>query len=354
MSAESTISLGLPVEIGQIDKALGRLWEESGDTKTRASHINLAIHTHCPDSLIHNTELIAQLARDHACRAILILSRPDASTSEARAWISAHCHVHGKSDRQVCSEQITFQLDGEMASALPNIVFSHLDSDLPLYFWWQGEFPEDCNERLWNWVDRLIFDSATWKNPAAQFKILTRIPSAANRRLVLCDLNWARLLPVRFALAQIFDHSAALSELSRIRRISITHAPDSTVAAQLLLGWLGGQMGWKIAPLLDRHAFQTVHGSEIEFTLTAKPGASLSACLIESDQASFELRREEASEFFHVRMNLPGGVFVERTLPAGRDRTIDVLLGEIGRGGRHKLYLKALSVLQPLLYGHDV
>ncbi len=38
----STIEAGLPVEIGRIDQELGKLWEESGDTKTRASLINLA------------------------------------------------------------------------------------------------------------------------------------------------------------------------------------------------------------------------------------------------------------------------------------------------------------------------
>jgi hypothetical protein len=32
--------LGLPVEIGRIDKELGKLWDSSDDTKTRASLIN--------------------------------------------------------------------------------------------------------------------------------------------------------------------------------------------------------------------------------------------------------------------------------------------------------------------------
>ena len=39
------IEPGMPVEIGRIDKELGKLWEETGDTKTRASLINLAIYT---------------------------------------------------------------------------------------------------------------------------------------------------------------------------------------------------------------------------------------------------------------------------------------------------------------------
>ena len=42
---QAPIEAGFPVEIGRIDKELGKLWEEVGDTKTRASLVNLAIFT---------------------------------------------------------------------------------------------------------------------------------------------------------------------------------------------------------------------------------------------------------------------------------------------------------------------
>ena len=34
---------GIPVPIGAIEKTLGHLWDESGESKTRASLINLAL-----------------------------------------------------------------------------------------------------------------------------------------------------------------------------------------------------------------------------------------------------------------------------------------------------------------------
>ncbi|MGB7839012.1 MAG: glucose-6-phosphate dehydrogenase assembly protein OpcA, partial [Terrimicrobiaceae bacterium] len=117
---QAPIEPGLPVEIGRIDKELGKLWEETGDTKTRASLINLAIYTESAESVAGNTNLISQIASQHACRALLIFANPGAPREGARAWISAHCHLAGKGERQICSEQITFQLDGEMVAALPN------------------------------------------------------------------------------------------------------------------------------------------------------------------------------------------------------------------------------------------
>ena len=61
--------LGIPVEIGKIDKELGKLWESSDDTKTRASLINFVIHTEDLASLAKDTAIISTIAAKHACRA---------------------------------------------------------------------------------------------------------------------------------------------------------------------------------------------------------------------------------------------------------------------------------------------
>jgi glucose-6-phosphate dehydrogenase assembly protein OpcA len=243
---EPVIEAGFPVEVGKIDKELGRLWEEIGDTKTRASLVNLAIFTQNAESVAENTNLISQIASQYACRALLIFANPAATQSGAKAWINAHCHLPGKGERQICSEQITFELDGEMVGALPNIVFSHLDSDLPLYFWWQGEFREPLDKKLWGWVDRLIYDSAEWKTPVEQFDLVRKIRTLTEVRTVLCDLNWTRLVGARFAVAQLFDHSCALARVGRIQNVSIISA--NRTAGILLLGWLAAQLGWRLQP----------------------------------------------------------------------------------------------------------
>jgi glucose-6-phosphate dehydrogenase assembly protein OpcA len=343
----TTIEAGLPVEIGRIDKELGKLWEESGDTKTRASLINLAIFTDKVEKVNANTALISEIAAEHACRAILIFANPDAPEPAARAWISAHCHLAGKGERQICSEQITFQLDGDMLTALPSIVFSHLDSDLPLYFWRQGEFRKPLNEKLWSRVDRLIYDSADWRNPVEQFAIVKEIGTFTETRTILCDLNWTRLLGTRFALAQLFDHSCVLARTTRIRRVSISSS--TRLAGLLLLGWLAAQLGWSHQSLLGKESFVSKDGQAIEFEITETPGEAISRCAFESGDATFEITREEGSAYYHAKVCGGDSCETPMLVPAGRSKLTDILLMELSRGGKHPLYSKALAAIAPLL-----
>src|SRR6266702_5272514 len=159
-----TYSLGVPVEVGKIDQKLKKLWQESEGAVTRASLMNLAVYSEEQGSLDRNTQLMARITENHACRAIVIEADCNAESNRVDAWISAHCHVTRAGSKQVCSEQLSFWLQGPCAKLLPSIVFSHVDSDLPLYLWWQGELHDPMDPQLWAWIDRLIYDSQTWQN----------------------------------------------------------------------------------------------------------------------------------------------------------------------------------------------
>ena len=173
---------GIPVPIGGIERELGHLWEGSGDGKTRASMINLAIYSEKPGSLERNTGIIREIAGEHAMRAILVEADPKAEGSNAEAWISMHCYLRGAKGGSVCSEQISFRLAGAAARSLQSVVFSHLDSDLPLALWWQADFHPPIKGKLWRWVDRLLFDSHHWKKPAEQFALIGQIARLAEAR----------------------------------------------------------------------------------------------------------------------------------------------------------------------------
>jgi glucose-6-phosphate dehydrogenase assembly protein OpcA len=339
--------LGLPVEIGRIDKELGKLWEASDDTKTRASLINFVIHTGDPGSLKADTEIISTIAAKHACRAILIFSNPGASAAAAQAWINAHCHQTGKGDRQLCSEQITFRLDGESAHALPNIVFSHLDSDLPLCLWWQGDLPEPLDETLWAWVDRLIYDSGEWHNPAHQFYMLRHLSAGKHKGTVLCDLNWTRLQPWRYALASLFDHAAAFPKLAQVESIEIDLNNHSRTSALLLLGWFACQLNWSAGK--SGSEFLTAEGRKVAFTIRENGNHGRNSAKILCDEAEFELSLAADSDFFEAAIRIPGIVESRQILPATRRNTTDTLLAELSRAGRHPLYTKSLEKIFPLL-----
>jgi glucose-6-phosphate dehydrogenase assembly protein OpcA len=341
---QATIEAGFPVEIGRIDKELGKLWDEVGDTKTRASLVNLAIFTEDANSVAANTELISKIASQYACRALLIFANPAATQPGAKAWINAHCHLAGKGERQICSEQITFQLDGELVSALPNIVFSHLDSDLPLYFWWQGEFREPLDKKLWGWVDRLIYDSAEWNTPTEQFQLVRKIRSLTEVRTILCDLNWTRLIGSRFAVAQLFDHSCALARVGKIQKVSISCANHT--AGLLLLGWLAAQLGWKLQPTKD--FFISGTGRRIDFEIQTTGGPILTRCAFDCDDAMLEIWREPNSEYFQARVGCEGISDAVMLVPAGRSEPAEILVTELSRGGNHPLYRKSLAAIEDL------
>ena len=87
------ISLGLPVAINRIDRELKKLWSESEGAMTRASMMDLAVYSEDPDSLTRNTQLLARITENHACRGIVIAADPHSKNDRIEAWISAHCHI---------------------------------------------------------------------------------------------------------------------------------------------------------------------------------------------------------------------------------------------------------------------
>src|SRR5436189_640277 len=240
-----TYSLGLPVEVSKIDQELKKLWQESQGAATRASLVNLAVYSEEPDSLTKNTQLMAKITENHACRAIVIEADCKAQENRVEAWINAHCHVSSVGSKQICSEQISFLLKGGCTDLLPSIVFSHLDSDLPFYLWWQREFREPMDPQLWAWVDRVIYDSQGWEDFRAQMSLLESAEQEANQRIVLCDLNWTRLDSVRFALAHFFDHPASHHHFAKINSVRIDFAPGFRSTAVLFAGWLAAQLNWR-------------------------------------------------------------------------------------------------------------
>ena len=351
MTTAPTISPGLPVEIGEIDRQLGLLWEHSDAAKVRASLVNLVIYSEAPDAIAANTPLLSEIAADHAFRALLVQGQPRAQKSGVHAWITAHCHLREAGKKEICSEQITFQLDGPAAGRLPSIVFSHLDTDLPLYLWWQGDLHAEPDPELWRWVDRLIVDSNSWSEPATQFRILQEVQSLARPRSALCDLNWTRLFNLRYAVAQIFDLPAARERLDRLDHVTITHAPGYRLTALQLLGWLASRLGWRLDHGERAPVFRRRDGGSVVFDLAEekKCPTCVSSVRLGLGNASASVRREQATDYYLAEFSAPDQPPFAQMLPAGREKTSDILLSELSRISRHPLFWPAIRAIEPLL-----
>jgi glucose-6-phosphate dehydrogenase assembly protein OpcA len=340
----TNLTQGLPVEIGKIDRALKKLWQDGEGSATRASLINFAVYCEGAETMSQTTEVISQITREHACRAILIGRDPDAESAKVQAWILAHCHMSRAGAKQVCCEQITFLLGKDGLPLIPNIVFSHLDSDLPLILWWRGELPEKSEDQLWTWVDRLIYDSQTWAHVPSQFQLLRTSIEPASPRMTLCDLNWTRSIYMRQAVAQIFDHPDFLPELGGLNSVEIVHAPGMRSTAVLLAGWLGAQLQWKLDGS-EAHGvrFRDLDGNEVTVALREEAGRLLGSVRLAGKETTFVAAHREGSSFLHADIHLSGDREFHYLMPGGKDDLVSLLNDELMSGGKHKVYLKSVA-----------
>ncbi|MEP7015197.1 MAG: glucose-6-phosphate dehydrogenase assembly protein OpcA [Verrucomicrobiota bacterium] len=345
-------SLGLPVEVEKIAKELKKLWEQGEGAMTRASLINLAVYSEESGSLEKNTQLIAKITENHACRAIVIQADCNSKENRVEAWVSAHCHVTRARSKQICSEQLSFLLEGSCANLLPSIVFSHLDSDLPFCLWWQEELHDPVDTQLWAWVDRFIYDSQTWKNVADQLRLVETAQTEAKQRMILCDLNWTRLDKVRYAIAQFFDHPASHHHFAEIENARINFAPGFRSTAVLLAGWLGAQLKWRTekASSVNKIQFVDETGRKIDIGLKESKGNDpLGEIVIDSGGIEFVVAPAKCGDLLEVSRRASGEKPAPQMMPAQANDLVSLMSQELMRGGPHHVYLHAINCIRDLL-----
>ena len=344
-----TSTFGKPVEVGQIARELKKLWDTDGSSTTKASLINFAVYFQGADKMPANTEMVAEFTGQHACRALLLGHEPDAAEPKVSAWVNAHCHLTKAGAKQVCCEQVSLLFEGNTAGRIANTLFANLDSDLPLYLWWQGEFPDPIDETIWAWVDRLIYDSQEWTDPRKQYRLLHESIERAQTRFTLCDLNWARTLHLRQALAMTFDHPEYLTLLDTLTTVNIAHAPENRSTALLLVGWFAAQLKLKNGKSSGASiTFTQPNGKPVVFNLRAEPGRSISLCELVADGGTVTMQRDQQGDFFRIEVKLADGRTYPQLLPAGSNATTSLLLWEIGGGAQHKVYSQALGIADEL------
>ncbi len=351
MSPKSSIpatcpELGFEVPVSAIDIELRKLWEQD-DARTNASLMNLVVYSEKHGALLENSAIIRNLTREHACRAILVEIDSKQSQRDIRAWITAHCHLaHGR--KSVCCEQIAFYLTGRVTGRFRNTVFAHLNSDLPLIFWWQGELSENLTERLVSVMDRLIIDSSEWKDSAASFRQIEET-SQANTDLILQDHEWTRTWQFRLGVASVFDDPAAQRALPEISSVEITHQPAHSNAALLLLAWLAEQAGWKDRQATGPLSFTSPTG--VEITVVLREDAQqppLSSLILRAGDKSAHIHQSSGASHVERRVEAPG--YQVTSLSPVDPSSPEELVGlQLARGGKKSLFMKALPRFRKFL-----
>lgn len=344
-----TTELGEEVSLREIDRSLKRLWE-SNEAMTRASMMNFAICSEHPDSLRTNTEVIREVTREHACRALLIAVEPGDGPPSVRAWITAHCQLGDGGHKSVCSEQVSFLIHGCGQNLLANTIFAHVDSDLPLTLWWQGAFSGNWEPHLYTEIDRLVIDSSEWAEPMAQLDALQRAWENPASAFSVNDLTWTRVLHLRMALAACFDDPAALTRLPAVEEVIITCARGHTLAGHMFAAWAANRAGWEPAGRTGEPGTFAFRAAGRTLRMTFRETAARSpipSVIVRGPGLTVSLTHGDDSPFIEGRVETAAGL-VERLTPCPCRKPAELVIERLRRGCNTKLYFTLLAMVRQL------
>jgi glucose-6-phosphate dehydrogenase assembly protein OpcA len=344
--------LGSSVDPVAIAPELKKLWKLDA-SRTRASLVNLVVFCGSPAGMEPVTHQIADIVREHACRAFLVAHTEQPATGDEKpvaAWINAHCHLPKAGARQVCCEQVTLVTRGLSLDAAAGIVLSHLDYDLPLYLWWHEDFPPTAHAQIWPWVDKLIFDSRDWIDPRQQLQRLQRIIDRAGTRINVSDLNWVRCLGFRRALAFTFDEPASTPLLWDLEEVTIHHGPEHRSTALLLASWLAAQMGWKLRSTGGTTAIFETDNRPVRITFVSGSGLPLSEVTLTTfNRQEHRFCARQNHPFIDASWTDLAGRAHRAEYPAIPENPVRLASEELAASHRHQVYLKAIHHFQTLL-----
>jgi glucose-6-phosphate dehydrogenase assembly protein OpcA len=345
-----TMELGEEVPLREIDGRLKQLWESS-EAMTRASLMNFAVYAECPDSLAKNTEVIREVTREHACRALLIAVEPAAETPTVHAWITAHCQLGDGGKKSVCSEQISFLIRGCGNTVVANTIFAHVDSDLPLTLWWQGDFSGNWEPYLYTEIDRLVIDSSEWEDPLAQFEILQQSHCHAASEFTVNDLTWTRVLHLRMALSACFDDPAALTLLPALESVEITCSPGNLMAGRFFAAWTAHRAGWKLAAVEEPgRVFKfDADGKAMRVVFLEKAAeTAVPSVILRAPGLTVSLLQDDESHFIHGKVETASSQ-TERLTPCPCRTPAELVVERLRRGCNTKLYFTLLETVRAMM-----
>ncbi len=356
--------LGQPVELPHIERELQTLFldDRAGADAShaggiaRASLINLALYNENQEELERDASVLAELTSVAACRSLLICADPRHPVVGARAWIQAHCQINRKGEKSVCSEQISFFLTGHSPGLLRNVVFAHLDSDLPLAFWWRGEFSDAFEERLYSRIDRLLFDSETWASPRNQFIRLLDSQAGGSSSFAMHDLAFTRLNSIRHAIANAFDRPAVVGDLASLSEVRIRYAKGYRMSSLYLAAWItsklearfdpGASSPGRIVARAGRKGFPSGFVIHIEELDPDRKGT------LEVDfhlgDTRVEISRCQTRDFFRSLIHRDVAT-EEDWLPARRMTDAALVTDILNRAGRNRVYASVLPGVREFL-----
>jgi glucose-6-phosphate dehydrogenase assembly protein OpcA len=274
----------------------------------------------------------------------VLLVKPDEVRDELSASITAHCHLAGGEQKQVCCEQISIYASGPSVEHCAAAVLPLLESDLPTVVWWQGNFLKrpDSFRRLSAVADRIFYDTSRWPDAQEHLPALSRTIEAM-RPCVFSDLSWTRLGLWRRLTAEAFDEPHCGAMLPAIRSVKVEHGrgEGARLRAVLLGCWFAAQVGW--TPAQTRERLQRIARDEedaarvgiLSFTMT---GPNIEVRVFKS----------HGERTATAVVNVPNACGLPRKRAFWPKDDASLLSQELDRATPHKVYERALRLAAAL------
>ncbi len=234
------------VDVGKIEQELELLWREAESADhpiTRATAFNLVlVCDHGAEE--HARDLIPELALVHPTRTILVVLNESAPAAQ-RAWVTAHCRKLEGENRQICSEAIIVEIDGESSLRASSLIHSLSLGSLATAIVWHQSLP--LNHALLKTLskssERVITCATDDLAPASTLKQWFELYESVPDDCVVTDLLWAELSGWRGAVAGLFDLGVNVSNLKEVRIHS--SGDKMTCGALLCAAWIASTLDWK-------------------------------------------------------------------------------------------------------------
>jgi len=366
MQSGSVLSLQAPkdVSLSQVELELSKIWQSYGENAAaRATTFNLLVYE--PENeLGERLVSIDTIANQIPCRVIDIC--PISGEDEGiTAQVAAYCPIQKTSSSLVCGEYITLKGTKEAFSRIHSLLTGLVISDLPTFVWWKDSPAPYTKmfERLTNLCDRMIFDSAFFKDSEGD---LLKMQELINNDAQIADLNWRRLSPWQELTAQAFDSPDRRAGAWKVDRVTIDYEKGNSTQALMFLGWLASRLEWHPVSSINeggdyniqRIAFTGRDNLDVQVELAAIPvgdagdiAGDLIGLKLTSSDPSADTSNVFCSESMGC-MRMEAGAQASRTYQVTplSDQSANMLLSQqLQSWGREVLYEESLALTAEIL-----
>jgi glucose-6-phosphate dehydrogenase assembly protein OpcA len=243
--------------LSQIERAISELWEpdDSGRAKARAHTLNLVALSGGSAQFL---EVVDHIGSTLAARTFLVEVDPRAEPWALDGEVGAVCRYEaGQKGEEVCAERIELKFGAMVAKRARSIIESLSESRLPGVLLLGPGAHGAAVDALSPGCTRVVLDSANHGVSRSQ-----RIAELSPGHIE--DLAFSRGRRWREMIARFFDDPALTPAAKDVRSLRIEHVACAReegmgAEAELLLGWLGGRLGWQAKPgavTHDQHRVQ--------------------------------------------------------------------------------------------------